>query len=68
MDKTNREWMTEEEAAAELGVAQATVARWRKDGTGPPSHLLGPATRRYRRADVEDWAAARRERAGEGGP
>jgi hypothetical protein len=34
-------WKTEAELAADLGKCEATVARWRKQGIGPPYTMNG---------------------------
>lgn len=50
-------YWTESEVADRLRVATATVARWRKEGTGPAYTKIG-GTLRYSEQDVSDWLDA----------
>ena len=47
------------EAAAFLGLSPRTLDRYRVTGEGPAFHKFGTRIR-YARADLEDWASARR--------
>ena len=53
------EYMGTREAAAFLGLSPRTLDRYRVTGAGPAFHKFGTRIR-YARADLEDWAAARR--------
>jgi excisionase family DNA binding protein len=52
------EWVSLGEAAAILGVHPATVRHWADDGDLPSRRTPG-GHRRFRRADLEQWASAR---------
>ncbi|MCF8879653.1 helix-turn-helix domain-containing protein [Hyphobacterium sp. SN044] len=45
-------------AAAYLGLAPSTLAKWRVDGTGPTYLKLGSAVR-YKLDDLSDWLDSR---------
>ena len=47
------------EAAARLGLAPATLARYRISGEGPAHHRFGGCVR-YQQTDLEAWSACRR--------
>jgi len=49
--------LTTEQAARYLGLAPATLNKWRVYGTGPRFHKLGRAVR-YRRADLDAYLAS----------
>ena len=53
------EYMGTREAAAFLGLSPRTLDRYRVIGEGPAFYKSGTRIR-YARADLEDWAAARR--------
>jgi len=53
-----REWLSIEDFARELGVPIATVYAWRHKGTGPRGIKVGRHVR-YRRRDVERWLESR---------
>lgn len=46
--------LTEPQLADELDKSPTTVARWRRDGTGPTYLKVGGSVR-YRPEDVETW-------------
>ena len=46
-------------AAGLLGLSEKTLMRYRVSGSGPVFHKFG-ALIRYRREDIEAWAATRR--------
>ena len=50
--------LTERQLADELHKSPATLARWRRAGTGPPWLRVGKSPM-YRWADVERWLAER---------
>lgn len=52
------EFLTDQELAHLLGISTRTILRWRRDGSGPPFCKIGPRCVRYRRGDVDAWAAA----------
>lgn len=54
------EWLNLSEAAEVLGVHPSTVRLWADKGE-LPAHRTPGKHRRFRRAEVEAWAAARRE-------
>ena len=41
-----------------LGVTRTTIWRWRREGTFPEPHRIGPATVGWPRAVIEDWLAS----------
>jgi helix-turn-helix protein len=51
--------LTDDEAAADLGVCTKTLARWRKTGGGP-KYVQFPGSRliKYRRGDLTDFKRA----------
>lgn len=53
-----KDWLDTRTLAAWLGVPEKTVQQWRHFGTGPKAHKFGRHVR-YRRSDVEMWAAQR---------
>lgn len=55
------EFFNTEAAARYLGLSRYTLAAWRKTDAGPPYCRFGYAVR-YRRADLDAWAAANRVR------
>jgi excisionase family DNA binding protein len=46
--------------AAYLGIPKKTIYGWRLRGEGPPAYRVGKHLR-YRRSDVDDWLAERRQ-------
>jgi excisionase family DNA binding protein len=52
--------MSPEELSDELGIPLSTIYNWRWKGEGPRAHKMGRHVR-YKRTDVEDWAATRAE-------
>ena len=70
MNDIDDPFLSTRRAAAVLGLSPRTLDRYRASGDGPAYHRFG-ARIVYRRADLHDWAAARRvpatgERPGEG--
>ena len=55
-------FLTQPEAAAFLGLAPRTLARYRVSGDGPAFHKLGDKVVVYARFDLEAWARARHQR------
>lgn len=51
------EFLTQDEAAAELKVCERTLDRWRNLGEGPPITRLGRRIL-YRRSSVQAWLHA----------
>lgn len=47
--------LTTRQVASLLKVSTHTLARWRSEGYGPPSHLLGDRLIRYSLAGLEQW-------------
>jgi excisionase family DNA binding protein len=62
----NEELWTHKETAKILKVTPGTLYVWNSRGEGPPSYKIG-GSRRYRRDEVAQWIAARRQAAGERG-
>jgi excisionase family DNA binding protein len=58
IDNADREYLTERDLAALLGVGVSTVQQWRYAGRGPRYVKLGARLVRYHRADVEAWRTA----------
>ena len=56
----NNEWLNLSDAAALLGVHPSTLRSWADRGD-IPAHRTPGKHRRFRRADVEQWADSRRE-------
>jgi hypothetical protein len=52
--------LTERQLAEELRKSEATLARWRRTGTGPPWLRVGK-TPLYRWSDVQRWLEQQRE-------
>ena len=52
------EFLTQEEAAAELKVCERTLDRWRRLDEGPPITTLGRRVL-YRRSSLQAWLRAR---------
>ena len=52
------DFLTQEEAAAELKVCKRTLDRWRRLGEGPPITRLGRRIL-YRRSSSQAWLRAR---------
>lgn len=53
------EFVTEREAAEQIGVAAVTLRLWRGHGVGPTYYRLGRLVK-YRPADVAAWIEAQR--------
>jgi predicted DNA-binding transcriptional regulator AlpA len=64
-DESQNQLLSERQLAAELGLAPATLRKWRARNAGPPFIRLSRRAIRYRRADVERWLAANARRTGE---
>ena len=47
--------MTEKEAAIYLSTSVPSLKLWRREGRGPMFILYGPASVRYRLADLDQW-------------
>jgi prophage regulatory protein len=47
--------LSDTEVARRLGVSRPTVWRWTREGNFPRPVRLGPATTRWRLADIEEW-------------
>ena len=54
-----RQYLSTRQAAEWLGLSPRTLDRYRVSGDGPAFHRFGGRVR-YRRADIEAWAATRR--------
>lgn len=65
IDNLLADFLTQEEAAAELKVCKRTLDRWRMLGEGPPITRLGRRIL-YRRSSSQAWLRAR-ERQGHSG-
>lgn len=52
--------MSTQDLAEYLGVPVGTVHVWRRDRNGPIGHRVGRHVR-YRRDDVDEWLAGRRD-------
>lgn len=50
--------LTEKQAAAFLGLAPRTLAKWRVVGGGPPFRKLSKRAVRYKRLDLMEWSDA----------
>jgi predicted DNA-binding transcriptional regulator AlpA len=55
------DFLTQDEAAAELKVCERTLDRWRRLDEGPPITKLGRRIL-YRRSSVQAWLRAREHR------
>ena len=60
-EKLLADFLTQEEAAAELKVCERTLDRWRRLDEGPPITKLGRRTL-YRRSSLQAWLRAREHR------
>lgn len=56
--EVSEEYLTAAQLAELLQVPEKTVLVWRREGSGPPSGKFGRHIR-FRRSDVDNWAAAR---------
>ncbi len=56
------EYVSSAEAAKLLGLARGTLPAWRSKGEGPAFYRFGRSIR-YRRSELEAWAADRRREA-----
>ena len=54
-----RNYLSTNEAAGYLGLSARTLRRYRVTGEGPVFHRFGTRVR-YRRGDLDAWAAAHR--------
>jgi excisionase family DNA binding protein len=59
LSDTKKEWLGLSAAADMLGIHPSTLRAWADQGQ-VPSHRTAGGHRRFRRADLEVWAAARR--------
>jgi hypothetical protein len=59
------DFLTQDEAAAELKICERTLDRWRRLGEGPPITKLGRRVL-YRRSSLQAWLC-RREHWGDAG-
>jgi hypothetical protein len=64
-EKLLADFLTQEEAAAELRVCQRTLDRWRRLDEGPPITKLGRRTL-YRRSSLQAWLRTQERRAHSG--
>ena len=48
-------WLNPAQAAAYLGIAVSTLAKWRVAGSGPPFHRPRPRIVRYLRSELDAW-------------
>ena len=53
------QWLTPDQAAAYIGVAKITLAKWRITGSGPPFHRPKPRLIRYLRSELDAWIGAK---------
>lgn len=60
MAENHHEWLNLSDAAALLGVHPSTLRSWADRGD-IPAHRTPGKHRRFRRADIEQWANSRRE-------
>ncbi len=54
-----RPYLKPREVAELLGVDEVTLWRWRRDGSGPRYHRVGPRALRYAAADVSAYLESR---------
>ena len=54
--------LTEQQAAALLGVTSRALQKWRSKGSGPPFVRISCRCIRYRRRDLVDWSVERIKR------
>ena len=59
MTGEGRVYLNPRQAASYLGLSERTLDRFRVSGDGPVFHRFGSQVR-YKRADLESWAATRR--------
>lgn len=57
------ELLSEREAAQLIGVSASCLTRWRLDDKGPPHVWFGKRKLRYKKVEVEQWAAQNGPRA-----
>jgi hypothetical protein len=55
------DFLTQDEAAAELKICERTLDRWRRLGEGPPTTKLGRRVL-YRRSSLQVWLRTREHR------
>ena len=55
------DFLTQDEAAAELKICERTLDRWRRLGEGPPITKLGRRVL-YRRSSLQAWLRTREDR------
>ena len=46
------------EAAAQIGITESTLAKWRSRGEGPDPHPLGRRRIYYLQSEIDAWQAA----------
>ena len=51
-------WVRPKALAAELGVAESTLAAWAKNDAGPKRYRLGPRVRAYKRSEIDAWISS----------
>ena len=57
----DNEYLTEQETGKYLGVAPATLRRWRAAGQGPLFFRMSTRYIRYMRKDLDKWIQEKRE-------
>jgi excisionase family DNA binding protein len=62
--KADREWLTVDELAEWFGVEKHVIYWMNQTGAAPPRYRIGRELR-YRRSEVEQWLAERRQAAGQ---
>lgn len=60
-DTVLADFLTQDEAAAELKICERTLDRWRRLGEGPPITKLGRRVL-YRRSSLQAWLRTREHR------
>ena len=60
-EKLLADFLTQDEAAAELKICERTLDRWRRLGEGPPVTKLGRRVL-YRRSSLQTWLRTREHR------
>lgn len=56
----DRKYLREPEAAHRIGLAAATLKRWRSRRVGPPYHVISRGAVVYSTADLDHWMDSRR--------
>ena len=54
-----REYLSPREAALYVNASEASLARWRSNGTGPEYRLITPRMVRYARTSLDAWLAGK---------